>query len=188
MCDICKKPKKFDGCCCAQAALAIWSLQLPVNIRAHISDREFTRETYKDVFEAADKVFNSTRQVSVAAVSAVDLDETLAAFTPQNQPQVAAIRGGGRGGRGNRVGRGRNNRGGGQSSQSGTSTGGQSSKPQNQNQGQGQGQGQGQSRGPRHASNPPESCCSRHYRHGADAWFCLAPLTCPWVNKVAARP
>ena len=182
--DICKKPKKLEGCCCAQAALAIWSLQLPVNIRAHISDKEFSSETYKDVFEAADKVFNSARQVSIAAVSA-DLNETQPAFTPQNQPQVAAIRGGGRG-RGNRGGRGRGNRGGGQSSQSGTSTGGQSNKPQNQNQGQGQ--GQGQSRGPRHASNPPESCCSRHYRHGADAWFCLAPLTCPWVNKVAARP
>ena len=181
--DICKKPRKLEGCCCAQAALAIWSLQLPVNIRAHISDKEFTRETYKDVFEAADKVFNSARQVSVAAV-AVDLDETQSAFAPQNQPQVAAIRGGGRG-RGNRGGRGRNNRGG-QSNQSGNASGGQSNKPQNQNQGQSQ--GQGQSRGPRHSSNPPESCCSRHYRHGADAWFCLAPLTCPWVNKVAARP
>ena len=21
----------------------------------------------------------------------------------------------------------------------------------------------------------------RHYRHGADAWYCVAPLTCPWV-------
>ena len=35
--DICKKPKKLDGCCCAGATLALWSLQLPVSIRAHIS-------------------------------------------------------------------------------------------------------------------------------------------------------
>ena len=96
--DICKKPKKLDGCCCAAATLAIWSLQLPVSIRAHISDKEFTKETHKAVFEAADKVFMSARQVNVAAaaVAAVaaappGLDETQSAFEAQNQPQVAAV-------------------------------------------------------------------------------------------------
>ena len=69
--DICKKPKKLDGCCCAAATQALWSLQLPVNIRAHISDREFTKDTYKEVFEAADKCFNSAKQVAVATVAAL---------------------------------------------------------------------------------------------------------------------
>ena len=163
-------------------------MSLPVNVRAHISNMPFTKDTYKEVFEAADKVFLSSKQVTVAAMVAGDssgsaLNETLPAFTTQNQPQVAAIRGQ-RGGRG----RGRGQRGGG-------GRGGQSG--QNQNQG-GQNQSQrssnnsnnssGKPRGPRHASNPPESCCDRHYRHGDQAFFCLAPLTCPWVSKIAARP
>ena len=85
--DVCKKPTKFDNCCCAGHVLALWCNQLPVNVRAHISNSEFTKETYKAVFEAADRVFLSSSKVSVAAVS---LDETLPAFAPQNQPAVVA--------------------------------------------------------------------------------------------------
>ena len=61
--DICKKSTKLSGCCCASAALALWSLQLPVNIRAHISNREFNINTYKSVFEAADQVYLSSKQL-----------------------------------------------------------------------------------------------------------------------------
>ena len=168
--DICKKPVKLQGCCCPAGVQAIWQLQLPVNIRAHISNMVFTHDNYKQVFEAADQVYLSSKQISVAAMSMTPegnpaLDETVAAFKPHNQPQVAAVargRGnrGGRGGRGNRGGRGQ----GGQSGQS---------RP---------------ARGPRHSSNPPDSCCDRHYSHGAGAWFCLKPLTCPWVSKITPRP
>ena len=97
--DICRKPVKLEGCCCAGAALAIWSNQLPVQIRAHISNMSFTKETYKTVFEAADRVFNSARQVNVAvAAVTTSHNETLPAFTPQNQPtaEVAAIAGKGK--------------------------------------------------------------------------------------------
>ena len=164
--DICKKSVKLDGCCCAAAAFALWSIQLPVNIRAHISNSPFTKDSYKTVFQEADQVYLSSAQVNVAAVAA--MDETLPAFSEQNQPQVAAIgkpnRGSGRGG-------GRGNRGG----QRGGRGGGRGGKPQNQ------------SRGPRHSSNPPDSCCDRHYRHGEGAWFCLAPSTCPWANKVTPK-
>ena len=181
--DICKKVPKLEGCCCAGAALAIWSMALPVNIRAHISDRDFSSATYKSVFETADKVFLSSKQVTVAAMSVransgagadTNLNETLPAFTAQNQPQVAAInnRGGNRGGqRGNRGGRG-------QRGQRGNGRGGQ----------RGGGSQTTTSRGPRHHSNPPESCCDRHYRHGDQSYYCLAPLTCPWVTKVIAKP
>ena len=129
----------------------------------------FTKETYKEVFEAADRVFLSSRQVSVAAVQ---LDETLPAFTPQNQPaaQVAAVsnrrnnRGSNRGGRG----RGGSNRGRG---------GGQKNK----------GQGGPKPRGPRHSSNPPDGCCERHYVHGSDAWYCLEPHSCPWKDRCTPK-
>ena len=182
--DICRKAKKLDGCCCAAAAFAIWDLKLPVNIRAHISQRDFTSATYKSVFEAADKVFLSATSINVAAVAAVSgqgtgagasgLDETLPAFTLQNQPpQVAA------------VGKNKNN----QNNGSGSNKGGQNkNKNKNKNKGQSQGGSQGQGRGPRHSSNPPDSTCARHYRHGPEAWFCVAPLTCPWKDKCSARP
>ena len=166
--DICKKPTKLDGCCCAGAALAIWSMKLPVGVLAHISNMPFTLATYKEVFEAADKVHQSSNQLQVAAIS---LDETQSAFDPQNQPQVAAFTNNGQ----------KPNR------------GGQANRGGNRGRGRGQrgqrgGRGAAQaSRGPRHSSNPPESCCERHYRHGPESWYCVAPLTCPWVNKCAPR-
>ena len=186
--DICKKATKLEGCCCEGAAQALWSMSLTVNVRAHISNMAFTKDTYKAVFEAADQVFLSSKQVTVAAMAVGDssgsaLNEPLPAFTAQNQPQVAAIRGQrggrgqGRGGRGQRGGGGR----GGQNSQN-QSQGGQNQSQRSSNN------ASGRSRGPRHSSNPPEACCDRHYRHGDQAFFCLAPLTCPWVSKIAARP
>ena len=173
--DICKKGNKLDGCCCAAAAQAIWSLQLPINIRAHISNMPFTKESYKQVFEAADQVFLSSKQITVAAIGqgeATGLDETLPAFNNQNLPvQVAAVAN-----RGQRGGRGRGNRGGrgGRGANRGAASTGTQVQPK--------------PRGPRHSSMPPEQCCDRHYRHGANAFYCLQPLSCPWVNKVVAKP
>ena len=43
--DVCRKPQKLVGCCCAGAALALWTLQLPVNVRAHISNSVFNADT-----------------------------------------------------------------------------------------------------------------------------------------------
>ena len=193
--DVCKKATKLSGCCCEGAVLAIWTMKLPSNIYAHICDRAFNKDTYKSVFEDADKVFLSNKSVNVAAMAASnaaaeDLDSTLPAFSAQNQPQVAALgrgRGGGanRGGRGFRGGRGNRGgqRGGGQGG------GGQGNGQQQQNSGGGgnRSQGQGRDRGPRHSSNPPESVCDRHYRHGPEAWWCVQPLTCPWKDKVTAK-
>ena len=177
--DICKKPQKLVGCCCPAAAQALWSIQLPVSVRAHISNRVFTSDTYKEVFEAADQVFLSSKQVQVAAIhgaAAPPLDETLPAFTTQNQPtEVAALSRRGRGGgsgSGTRGGGGQNNR---------SNRGNRGGRGGKNNRG-------GSNRGPRHASNPPDSCCDRHYAHGDQAWYCLAPLTCPWVSKCTARP
>ena len=149
---------------------ALWHLQLPVNIRAHVSNMEFNHTTFKSVFEAADKVFLSAKQVSIAAVATPSgLDETLSAFDPHNQPQVAAF---GKGGSGTGKGGGKNKK--------NKNNKNQDSKPQ--------GSSETKSRGKRHASNPPDSVCSRHYKHGPEAWYCVAPTTCPWKDKVASRP
>ena len=162
--DICKKPVKLEGCCCPSAALAIWTDKLPVNLRAHISGMVFNKDTYKKVFEAADQCYLSSKQIQVSAVS---LDETQPAFSNQNLPsgEVAAISA-----------RGRNNRG-----RSGTNRGGGRGRGgQNKNQ-------RGNRRGPRHSSSPPESCCDRHYTHGAQAWYCLEPHSCPWKDKCTPK-
>ena len=160
--DVCKKANKLEGCCCAAAVEALWQLQLPVSVRAHVSNMEFNHATFKDVFEAADKVFMSAKQVSVAAlaIAAVDLDETQSAFTSQNQPgaEVAAFAKG----------------------QSGKNK----KNKKNQNN-------KNKSRGQKHSSVPDgqaDKMCDRHYRHGASAWYCLSPDSCPWASKVTPKP
>ena len=158
--DVCKKPAaKLVGCCCAGHVQALWSMQLPVNVRGHISDMEFSAETYKDIFQSADRVYLSAKSVSVAVVTkqvaATSLDETVSAFEPHNQMEVAAV------------------------------AAAKPKKKKNKNKGQG-GQGQKPAR-KRHESNPPEACCDRHYTHGAGAWYCLQPSTCPWASRVTPK-
>ena len=167
--DVCKKASKLDGCCCPAAVQALWVDKLPASVRAHISDREFSKETYKTIFEAADKCYTSQKQITVAAVS---LDETMPAFDQHNQPQVQVAAFGG--GKSNGKPPGKGNKG-----QKGQSNKNNKNKPD-------QGQGGAKAR-KRHESMPPEECCDRHYAHGASAWYCVKPLTCPWVNKVTAK-
>ena len=164
--DVCKKATKLEGCCCAAAVEALWQLQLPVGIRAHVSNMEFSHATYKQVLEAADRVFMSSKQISVAAMarapsvaamSADDLDETQAAFTPQNQPsEVAAFK---------------------------------SQKNKNKKN-KGQGNKNQKPRGQKHSSVPDsqaEKMYDHHFRHGARAWCCTAPSTCPWKDKTSEK-
>ena len=186
--DVCKKADKLRDCCCAAAVEALWQLQLPVTIRAHVSNMRFTHATYKNVFEAADQVYLSSKQVTVAAMAvrkvaqSSSADETLPAFDPQNQPVQVAAFGKGQNNKNNSGGGGRNNKnknnkGQGQSGQSQSGQGGQSS--------------QGKSQSKKHSSIPDnlaDQMCSRHLKHGASAWFCVAPLTCPWASKVSASP
>ena len=43
--DVCKKSSKLSGCCCEAAVLALWEMKLPLNIRAHISNMTFSKDT-----------------------------------------------------------------------------------------------------------------------------------------------
>ena len=181
--DICDKPDKLRGCCCAKCVQALWTAQLPVNINQHVSNMDFNADTYLQVFEAADRAFLSSKTLpTVAAIASpppagysISADANDPLNTAFSSPQVAATtRGGGRGG--NRGGRGRGrggNRGGGQ--------------PQNKNQNNENNQ-QKPRKGPRHSSNPPHSCCDNHFVFGDQSWFCQAPLKCPWKDKVVERP
>ena len=157
--DICDKPKKLEGCCCAKAVYSLWCLQLPLTVRTHVSTMPFNSATYRDVFKQADTIFLSTKVTEVSpAVAAVSGPH------PVDKPQVAATQSGKGGGGGNNKGQGKNNK--------------------NKNN---RGSGSGKSR-IRHASNPSESCCDNHYRWSSDAWFCLDPTSCPMADKCKPRP
>ena len=108
MSDVCDKPVKFEGCCCAKIVRALWTIQLPLQVRSHVADMEFNRNTFQSVFESADKVYLSTKATEMSAGVAA-----ISAPQPESTPQVAAasVRGGQRQ-RGGRGGRGRGNRGG----------------------------------------------------------------------------
>ena len=166
--DICDKPNKLVGCCCAKAVYTLFCIQLPVNVRSQIADMEFNSETYRAVFKSADKIFLSTKTAEVSAgVAAIGLNTT----APQEDssasaPQVAATTNRGR----PQQQRNRNRQGGG-GARSGTGTGGQS-KPAK----------------PAKNQNVPSNCCANHKKWSGDAWYCLEPLSCPWVTKVKAKP
>ena len=96
--DICDKPKKLDGCCCAKAVYCLWCLQLPVAVRTHVSTMPFNSTTYNDVFQQADKIFMSTRATELSAgVAAVTLTNQegseVAAMKPKNKKPWKGNRG-----------------------------------------------------------------------------------------------
>ena len=183
--DICTKPIKLRGCCCAKAANALWTNQLPVHINQHISNMEFTADTYKQVFDAADRVFMSSKSVtSVAAITKAAAQPGFSITEGENSPlntafhsatEVAAVSKPKK----NKKNKNKNN-----NAQETKPQGGQ----QNSQNSQSQGQGQRGRRGPRHSSNPPHTCCDVHFTHGDGAWFCGAPLRCPWKDRVVERP
>ena len=89
--DICTKSKKLTGCCCANAIKTLWTIQLPVQVKGQVANMQFDHSTYKDVFQAADKVYLSTKATEVSAgVAAISAK-------PDESGEVAALRGGGRG-------------------------------------------------------------------------------------------
>ena len=172
---VCKK--NLQGCeCCPDIILCLWKRHLSSQVRAGIAKMEFNENTFEEIVQLADDIHQTTRAPrAIAAVAAPEsLDETQPAI-PYAQPEVAAVRGSGRGGRG---GNNRGWRGGGRGS--GRGGGGRGSSNSGQNNGQSQGQGQGGSqggqrggrRGARHADGPPDSACSMHFRWGRSANFC----------------
>ena len=143
-------------------ALGMWTKNLPTYVKVHISDEVFNADTYKAVFDKADKCWLSHRQETpvVAAIKAENV-AALKDSTDFDTPAVAAIRGRGRG-RGNGRG-GRGGRGGGR--------GGQGTKPL----------------GPRHPQ-ALEGSCYVHHKFGPEAWSCADRHKCPMRDMESPRP
>ena len=156
---------------------------MPININQHISNLEFNHETYQSVFDAADKVFLSSKSLpAIAALSrnappppkqphpgqSIVAGENSALNTGFRETQppeatVAAV----------------------SKPQKPKKDKNKENKPQNN---QNSNRNQKPRRGPRHSSNPPHNSCNNHFTHGDQSWFCSAPLTCPWKDKVVERP
>ena len=163
--DVCDRPIKLRGCCCHKAVNALWSNQLPVNICQHISNYDFNSDTYLDVFEAADKVYLSSRNVtSVAALTSAAAAPGFSINASENNPLNTAF----------------------SEKQQVSAVSKPPKKPKKEKKNKNQGQ-QGR-KGPRHSSNPPHTCCDNHFVHGAESWFCQKPLSCPWKDKVVEKP
>ena len=84
-----------------------WEAQLGAPIKTKLAGMKFNKDTYKEMFKLADEAWLANgggppTPAVVAAVAAPNADPT----TSDPAPQVAAIRGAGRGNRGGRGGRG----------------------------------------------------------------------------------
>ena len=154
---LCPAEINLDGCHCDRIVWGLFREKIPIVVRNHLADMPFNKDTYEHVFDKADQVWMSNR-ASEPRTSQV------AAATPQNTPEVAAIKG----------------------------QNGKNKKPkkgQNQNQGQsGQNQGQGgqksqdtKSEAPKPAINS-DGHCRIHAKWKENASFCAAPWGCKMKN------
>ena len=181
---ICPGTKPFESCHCARIVFGMWEEQLSAPIKSHLAGLTFNKDTYKNIFKKADEVWLANGgAVRPPAVVAAVAQPSSASSEQADVPQVAAVRGGGRGrGRGNRGNRG--GRGGGRGGQSG-----QSYNNQNQSQDQTPPNAKPHQRGPKHPDLPASAgwACAQHWKKGRQAPYCSDPLVCQWVRQVVAR-
>ena len=135
---------------------------LPIVIRNHIADLPFNKNTYKDVFNKADQVFdsnNGSEPIPNRQVSAIKASKPTPS-APANA-EVAAVQ---------------------------RSQGGQKNKNKNKNQGQNQSNNGGQKNKNQESSNSnqgsakksvnDDGLCKMHAKWKENANFCLAPWAC----------
>ena len=91
--DICNKPVKLVGCCCAKAVYTLWCLQLPLNLRSQIADKPFDHTTYEEVFKSADKIYLSTQSTDMSAsVAAIVAPVTASPPQAAGAAEVSAVK------------------------------------------------------------------------------------------------
>ena len=95
--DICPDAKPFSKCHCARVVWWFFINQMPQVVKTSLADKEFNKDTYKAVFELADKVYASNRlgPDSPAVVATVSLDETQPAIPYAVDAVTFQSRGGG---------------------------------------------------------------------------------------------
>lgn len=160
--DVCHNDgTKLENCCCAHIVYTLWTLQLPVAVRSHVSDMTFDAGTYQKVFESADKVFLSTKTTDVSAGVAAIRANSGGGADPSNPLEVAAFK-----------------------------PKNKKNKNQNNDQNKGTRNGSESASGGSNKSNNTytKDLCSNHKKWADKAWYCLAPHTCKMANKTSPRP
>ena len=184
---ICPGAKPFEGCHCAKIVYGFWDNNLTVPIKTALAGQSFNKDTYQALFKLADQVFIANGGAVASAVPAVVgavATPNTPVTTPQtsnDNPQVAAVRGGGRG-RGQRGGRGGRGRGGNRGASN------SQNQPANNNSSSNSSNKPHQ-KGDKHPDLPARAdwACAQHWRKGRGAPYCSDPLVCQWVSVVAPR-
>ena len=165
--DICKCPVKLQSDCCAQIVWGMYREAIPVVIRNHIAELSFNKDTYKQIFQKSDQVYDSnksTQPVRGATVAATSIQPK-----PQSslEPEVAATKPA-------RPPKNKNQKGGSNKNQ--TSAPASNTTPSTGH------------KGPRHATAKGENdkLCRIHYRWGENGTYCAAPWKCPMKNVFKA--
>ena len=178
--DICTCPVKLQSGCCAKIIWGMYREAIPIVIRNHIAEMEFNKDTYKQIFQKSDQIFDSNQSSNPVKGAAV------AAVSSSQEPEVAAVRPpkANRGGRGAYRGGGR---GGGRGGASSTTSSSTPSSPSSA-QPAASSAGQSQSRGQRHATakGDSEKLCKIHFKWGENGSYCAAPWKCPMKNVYKA--
>ena len=165
--DICKCPVKLQSNCCAQIVWGMYREAIPVVIRNHIAELQFNKDTYKQIFQKSDQVYDSNkttqpvRGATVAATSAQPKQNSTL------EPEVAAVKS-------PRPPK-KNNKGGNNKGQTAAPT------PTSTTTTAG-------NKGPRHATakGDNDKLCRIHYRWGENGTYCAAPWKCPMKNVFKA--
>ena len=138
---------------------------LPTVVRNHIAKHKFNKDTYKEIFELSDQVFDSNQE-SEPKVAAIQV-ATASSSSSQSQSEVAAVA---------YQKKPRRNRGGqnGGQNQGKPATAAQTTPPATQPSTTGH-------KGPRHATakGSNDKLCKIHYKWGINGNYCVAPWQCP---------
>ena len=191
--DICDS--ELEGCCCSRAVATLWKQKIPLACRQAVAHFKFNKENFDNIVGVADSVFQSSRPsgVTVAALQSNSTFQTPVNPTPHEtafvappnpddpvqvaaQSIVAAVQNFSKRGQGQSGGRGRGGRGngrGGRGAGRGSGQGGQGGQS---------GKGHRWSNLKKHADNPPNSVCKKHYVFGKSAHWCEEPASCPWKD------
>ena len=167
--DICKCPVKLQSNCCAQIVWGMYREAIPVVIRNHIAELQFNKDTYKQIFQKSDQVYDSnksTQPVRGATVAAASVQPKTQAL----ETEVAAVKA-------PRPPKNKN--------QKGDSNKNQTPAPAASNTSSSATTGH---KGPRHATAKGENdkLCRIHYRWGENGTYCAAPWKCPMKNVFKA--
>ena len=169
--DLCDKPDKLNGCCCAKIVWGLFRENLPIAVRNHIAELEFNKDTYLKIFQKADQVYASNQGQEPPNVARA----TVAAAT-NSYAEVAAVSGKPQKNRFYKN-RNQNGQGGGQNNQQGGNQNNKNDTSSNSNKNP----PNPKNKGRRHetAKGDDDKLCPIHFKWGLNGNYCAAPWKCP---------